>query len=479
MNLLYSDEPIIACSTNNTVNSGIAVLRLSGFKDIADLTPFFKLNLKTISARKVYFTKLIFENSILDEVLLTYFIAPQSYNGENILEISIHGNLINIENIISLFCDKANFRRAYPGEFTYRALKNNKLSLSQVEGLDLLLNATSSFALGQGLSILSGKIQDNYKQLYNCFLAHKSAIELSIDFLDDVGEEAANKLYNTTLDDLYSVISKLKSHINNTGTNLINPEITLVGLPNAGKSTLFNLLLNDDRAIVSSVAGTTRDYLSENIKLVNNFYRLIDTAGIRETENEIEYEGIKRSLSLIEKSFFKILVINPLEYDLKYFTLIKHLNFDLVIITHANQLTFKSCFYKLKEDLNNLNVIKEFNLGPIEPVFDGPIEPKYNVLVCDLLTHRDSIFDSISKRVNKKYLDEISNEPILIDRHRSQINTIYNNLRNYKDLSHNITDISIISSEFTIIGHCISELIGIVSPDDVLHNIFNNFCIGK
>jgi tRNA modification GTPase len=270
----------------------------------------------------------------------------------------------------------------------------------------------------------------------------------------------------------------LKSRILNSGVNLINPDIVLVGQPNAGKSSLFNKLLSDNRAIVSEIAGTTRDFITEKINIFNNFYSLIDTAGLRVTSDSIEEEGIKRAYQILDKAFYKILLINPFEYDKNFFDGFALNKFDIIIFTHNDREGF--------ENLSNI-ITSDLNLaGPIEPLSEsslGPIEPKPNILNgpigANLLDESRLLVEYISFLVNKKYLLISNKEPIIIDRHIDTINKIYEKLEKYSLLHKNTKDISIISSEFNIIGHCISELIGIVSPDDVLHNIFENFCIGK
>lgn len=485
MEFLFSDGPIIACSTNSEKNSAIAVIRLSGFSNLDFLSDFIDLKISTIKTRYAHFCKLVHNKEVLDEIVLTYFKAPNSYNGENIIELSVHGNILNIERIIRLFIDHSIFRHAFPGEFSYRALKNKKLTFSQVEGLDLLLNANSSFILNQGFSLLNGKLQTAYLELNTNFLAHKSAVELSIDFLDDIGEQNANVQFNETLDRLYASVKKLHNQTQNRGNNLINPEITLVGLPNSGKSSLFNLILDDDRAIVSDVAGTTRDYISENIKIGDVICRLIDTAGVRDTSDQIESEGIKKSLELVANSFFKILLINPFEFNINYFKDLSKINFDLVIFSHSDIKDFNETSLNLLNELNKLGFALN---GPIEPADsgpmgankNGPIEPtSIGPIGANLLVDSKSVNNLIESLINKKYGELIKDTPIAVDRHFDVINNIYSLLSDYNTLCQIETDISIISSELNGIGHCISELIGIVSPNDVLHNIFNNFCIGK
>lgn len=477
MELLYSDEPIIACSSGNITNNAISLIRFSGFKSLDVFRDFFTISIGKIKPRFAHYTKLSFQNKVYDEIILTFFPAPKSYTGENLLEISVHGNLLNIQRIIDLFTTNSSFRISLPGEFTYRALKNNKLSLSQVEGLDLLLNANSQYALDQGFSLLSGSLQKDYLNLYNSFLNHKSSIELSLDFLEDVGEENANAQFIDSLEKFLKLSKSFYHKVNNEDLNFANPEIVLVGLPNAGKSSLFNILLSNNRAIVSDVAGTTRDYLTETIKIRNVFYKLIDTAGIRTTSDKIEHEGINKTLELIDRSFFKILVINPFEFNLNFFKKIDDLSFDLILFTHFDKEKFSEYSQKVITELNTLN----FELGPIEPINFAPIEANKicGPIGADLNADSDKLILAIQSLVNNKYLKETANNPIIIDRHREVVNRLYLLLCNYKDLAKSEPDFSILSHEFNIIGHCISELIGIISPDDVLHNIFNNFCIGK
>lgn len=500
MNYIYSDEPIIACSSGGKTNTAIAIIRLSGFTSLEKLDSFFSISYKKIQPRYAHFVKILDGSSVLDEIVLTYFEGPNSYNGENILELSVHGNIFNIERIINLFINHSDFRYAHPGEFSYRALKNKKLSLSQVEGLDLLLNASSPFTLKQGFSLLSGKLQDDYNELYTSFLNHKSAVELSIDFLDDIGEENSEQQFNETLTTFSNVVNKLKHRVTNNSHNLVSPDIVLVGEPNAGKSSLFNTFLLDNRAIVSDIAGTTRDYISENIRIGDSIFNLIDTAGMRVADNSIEVEGIKRSYNLIQKGFYKILVINPFSYNKDFLLSLSAFSFDLIILSHGDVEAFDEAVDSLLVDVGdvfNLTKNKFYNFsGPMGALRDGSIEPENSgpmgandsgsieplflgPIGANLKINNPDFLNFTFNLINNKYLDISNKEPIAIDRHINSINEIYLKLQDYSNISSNSTDISIISSELNIVGHCVSELIGIVSPDDVLHNIFDNFCIGK
>lgn len=504
MEFLYNDEPIVACSSGNTSNCAIAVIRFSGFPDIGIFKPYLNLDYSKIAPRRAYYCELSYRGKFYDDVVATYFKGPNSYNGENILELSVHGNIINVDRIVELFIASGLFRAAHPGEFSYRALKNQKLNLSQVEGLDLLLNAASEFALSQGHSLLSGKLQRSYLRLRESFLNHLSSIEFSMDFLEDMGEKQAKKQFNDSLVSFEKCLNDLWQRVSVDSSKLLSPEIALIGQPNSGKSTLFNGLLREERAIVTKIAGTTRDYITENIKIGDVYYRLTDTAGLRESDDAIETEGIKRSVRLAKDAFFKILLVNPFEFDAHYFEALHDLEFDLILFSNSDRKGFKEELTGIFQQVNFQGMLA----GPIGAENSGPIGPgkkcligadrlgsigakangsigaefvKINDFMClsSLLGEIPKLADFINASVNKKYRHFVQNQPLLLQRHKQKILEAKEKLEAYLDLVESESDISIISSEFNSIGHCISELVGIVSPDDVLHNIFDNFCIGK
>ncbi len=457
MKFLYSDGPIIACSTGTNTNAAMAVIRISGFKSLHQFKDFFTKDLTgPIEPRKVYYTSLVLQGQFIDDVCLTYFEGPKSYNGENILELSVHGNLLNVERILGLFQGHAGCRSASAGEFTYRALKNKKLNLSQVEGLDLFLNAQSTYALDQGLSLLSGNLHEFYLELYDLFLVHKSSLELSIDFSDDIGEEAARDYFLKSLKQFSDKFSTLVKRVGPMGPNLIQPEIILAGLPNSGKSSLFNFLLSEERAIVSSRAGTTRDFLSEYYEIEGVKYKLVDTAGIRDSRDDIEAEGIRRSKSKLLGGFFKILLINPLEIDDGLHALLEN-SFDLILFTHSDLHGFDTARGKLISANPSLGSIGAINLLDVNPSWE----------------------DSLKRKINKKYLDTVSCKPILLERHKELILQGNLVLSSYQSLATSEADVAILSHELNTLGSCLSEILGIVSPDQVLNSIFSNFCIGK
>ena len=551
MEFLYDDNPIVACSSGNTSNCAIAVIRFSGFNNLNIFSKFLSIPVAKIKPRKAHFCDLIHEDQLIDQVVAVFFKGPNSYNGENVLELSVHGNVLNVDRILDLFINNAGFRLAYPGEFSYRALKNKKLNLSQVEGLDLLLNANSNFSLQQGFSLMSGSLQKSYLDLHEKYLNHRSSVELSIDFLEDIGEQEGNRQLFESFSNLMKSINKLCDRIKGDSAKLLNPEIVLVGQPNSGKSTFFNALLGEERSIVTNIAGTTRDFISETVHLEGVNFRLIDTAGIRNSEDAIEMEGVKRALDLVANSFLKVLLVNPFEFNAKYFEILNGIQFDHIFITHSDLTGYELAIKNLLETesflvlLSNSNLVESANspydkgfghgqkvtgpmgaekagpvgaektgpmgaektgpmgaekAGPMGAEKASPMEGKnsnfngldiskefeissYNLIgdvqFCSLKIGLDNVVSILSQQASRKYSNAVSEEPILLKRHKQKIFEIAKEVDQYGQLLEEESDISIISSELNNIGHCISELIGIVSPDDVLHNIFDNFCIGK
>ena len=485
MKLLYDNKPIIACSTGTTSNTAIALIRMSGFGSLEELQQFFSFDLGRVRPRYSHLTNVLSSGVVLDNALLVFFPNGSSFTGENVIELSIHGNQLNIQRIIDLFIRNSDFRHAEPGEFSFRALKNKKLSLSQVEGLDLLLNASSNLMLSQGLDVLQGDLHSQYVNLYDSFLKLKATLELAIDFSEDVGEDEVKDLFNKGFDDFFSRVKSLHARTQGNIASLLNPEVVLFGQTNAGKSSLFNILLQHDRSIVSNIAGTTRDYVSEYFFVDGTSYNLIDTAGVRESSDPIEQVGITRALSKVEKSFFKILLINPFEFNPESISVFEKFQFDLLIFTHAKSPDFakKLSTFDMRSISADFSLMVDMSDGSIGPsVLNGPMGPKIKSMTGSIgpdLFSSGSIEPVVKHFITKKFQLISDKSPILLERHRHCLNSIYSLTFAFSLNIKELDDVAIISSEINLIGHHLSELIGIVTPDDVLNSIFANFCIGK
>ncbi len=467
MKFLYDTKPIIALSSSTLSNSAIAVIRISGFVELPSFQKVFKKNLTLVKPRHAYFTEIIDADStsMVDEVTFVYFAAPASYNGENILEISCHGNQIIIQNIINLFINNFDIRLAFAGEFTYRAMVNNKLSLTQVEGLDLLLNANSPQILQAGQSSFKGKLHESFLELHNLLIQLKSSIDIALDFSEDIGDDLSRQIFLDSFTNFFHASELLFERTRNNNSALLNPSIVLSGQPNAGKSTLFNYLLTQERSIVSNIPGTTRDYVSESISIEQVLFRLIDTAGLRETTDKIEQVGIEHTKKQLSDSFFSLKVIHYCEFTNTF----DPSKYDLVIVTNMDKCLCSSSF-----SFDIPNVLYLNLCGPMGPVLYGPMGP-----VDESGPIGPSLKTEIYKIILDKYKSYFINEPIIIDRQRFVIASLYNYLDEFKDDITICDDHGILSHHINKISLLCEELIGIITPDEILSSIFTNFCIGK
>ncbi len=473
------NDIIIGCSSGNVSNSALAVIRISGFFSLAKFSSFFSISLESIVPRQMYLTRIVNGPLLLDELLFSFFAAPSSYTGESILELYPHGNVLNVERIIDAFIDRFSLRLARPGEFTLRAYKNKKLNFAQIEGLELLLNANSQFAFQQGLEILNGELFHSYRQLYDNFIALSSSCDLLIDFSEDVGEEEGRKNLDLALHNFEKIITVLHQRCNIQSTASLNPKIVLFGPTNAGKSTFFNYLLSENRSIVSPVAGTTRDFISEHIKIDGNAFVLIDSAGLREiADNSIEEEGIRRSKSLHSSSFFKALVVSSQEFNS---SLVDEYDFDVLLVTHSDLIDpLKFSLPATKKPVLFVGPMGPDNsaAGSIGPVGNYFVFHSHNQDFGPIGPEASPALPIFNRLVSLKLQALIASNPILIERQKHVISSIYTRFAEVLSAQRQ-SDLGVISSKISDLGVVINELIGVVTPEDSLNLIFSKFCIGK
>lgn len=529
--LIENKDSIIGVATNLDRVSAIAILRISGPIEPAHFSHVLSLSTDKIKPRFQHLTEIRDGEKVMDEILFTYFKGPHSFTGENCYELSLHGNPINVNRIQNFLIERLKLRKAEAGEFTLRALKNKKLNITQVEGLDSFLHAQTLSALDSSLMALNGSMHTSFLELRNDFLGLKTAIELNIDFAEDIGEEEsllklkeANHKFNRSFNKLYD-------KLNLNPDSLRTPLVSLVGGVNAGKSTFFNSVLKDERSIVSNVKGTTRDFVSEQFYIKNQPFKLIDTAGLRDSNDQIESEGIRRTRKISEDSFFKILVINVTDPKIEEEVL--NTVFDLVVFTHVDELkkptkVFENVQLKTRSILfadqknNKYSLLKGGPIGPtsdkssvllnpqngpmgpeksgpIEPDKGGPIGPALDKS-SDLLNPQIGPIEPVSKIIEQFQIDSLKScdinkilfplvlckfnglsngDEIIIERHIHSLNDIQAILNEFNRLMDEGTDIGLISQLSADINSSIDDLIGVYTSEDMLNNIFSNFCIGK
>ena len=295
-------EPIAAIATP-VGEGGIAVIRVSGKNAIAKVNPAFRgKDLTGLSSHTVHFGNIVDKDEkVVDEVLVTLFHSPKSYTGEETIEISCHGGVLVTQQVLETILELG-IRSAEPGEFTQRAFLNGKMELSQAEAVADLIHAKSKKALDAAHQQLEGRLGEHIKEFRQQIIDATAMVELELDFIEEDVEFANKEELEQLLKDLDEEIDNLLATYETGRLVKHGVKTVFIGLPNAGKSTLLNTLVGKDRAIVTEIAGTTRDTIDVDWSYDGLLFKLIDTAGLRDTEDVIEAEGVKRSQKAFEEA---------------------------------------------------------------------------------------------------------------------------------------------------------------------------------
>ena len=447
-----NNDTICALATGGGI-SAIALIRISGKETINIVNKIFSKDLSKKETHTVHFGNIIDNKNIIDEVVITLFHKNQSFTGEETVEISCHGSKYIQNKILELLINNG-VRMANPGEYTMRAFQNGKLDLSQAESVADLIEAESEAAHKTAIQHLRGGFSKKLKLLRQKLIDFASLIELELDFSEEDVEFADRTQLNKLLEELRAEISSLINSfkIGNVIKNGI--PVAILGAPNVGKSTLLNRLLNEEKAIVSDIAGTTRDSIEDEIIIKGYNFRFIDTAGIRKTDDTIENLGIDRTISHAKKSSIIIYLLDASE------------NIDNQI-SNINNLAKKdqSKIIKVVNKIDLNNEIKSLNNGCLY------ISAKDNIGIDEL---KNKIFDF----TNINALDN-NNTIVTNQRHYEQLKKTLNELEIViegldNELSSDLLAINIKQSLFHL-----GLITGEVSTDDLLSNIFGKFCIGK
>lgn len=448
------EDTIIALATPAGVGA-ISVIRISGPHSFSVTDRFFrgKARIEQASSHSIHYGDIFNrEDEHLDDVLVSVFRSPNSYTGEDSVEISSHGNPLIIQKIIELFIGESDIRLAEPGEFTKRAFLNNKIDLAKAEAVADVINSRTEASFRGARNQLDGLLSDKIKELREKLVNSSSFIELELDFAEEDIEFVNQDELLKRIDDIIIEIDTLLESYSFGRVIRDGVNVALVGKPNVGKSSLLNYILKESRAIVSEIPGTTRDVIREEVSIMGILFRLFDTAGIRVSEDEIEKEGILRSRETVRNADVVILIEDALQEEPK------DLLIDLLKLTSAD---------KILKVANKIDLKKDISFET-----DVQISAKTGEGI-------DNLFKKLREKAigNENYTEKTAIVTSL--RHHNCLKKSREDLINARDsilrkMSGEFIAVDLRNAEMSL-----AEIIGEVTSDDILNNIFMKFCIGK
>lgn len=457
---MIHNDTIVALATPSGPGA-IAIIRLSG-KDaikIASLV-FYSVLGKKLADQKthtVHLGNILDGERVIDEVLATLFKNPKSYTGENVVEFSCHGSSYIQQEIIQLLIRKG-CRMATAGEFTLQAFLNGKMDLSQAEAVADLIASDSKASHQLAIQQMRGGFTTEIEELRVQLLDFASLIELELDFSEEDVEFASRNDFQKLIKKTTSLLKNLIDSFA-TGNVLKNGiPVAIIGRPNSGKSTLLNVLLNEDRAIVSNIAGTTRDTIEDEITIDGIRFRFIDTAGIRNTKDEIEKIGVEKALEKLKNSAIYIYLFDSTEMDMN----------DVKVELESFSTTSSQLIVANKIDKASKSVLNTINNNAL-PVLSISAKKEESI---------DQLKKSLLDLAGKEALDK--NQLIVTNSRHYDIllKSLEEIIKVQKGIDQNLSG-DLLAIDLRQALYYLGEITGKVSNDDLLGNIFANFCIGK
>lgn len=453
---------IVSISTAPGIG-GIGIIRMSGEKSFEILDKIFKpktfQEIEDIKGYTIKYGHIVENNEIIDEVLVSYFKAPRSYTTENMCEINSHGGNVVVKKILEI-CLKNGAELAEPGEFTKRAFLNGRIDLAQAESVIDVINAKSDKEAKSGIKQLEGYLSKEIKGIKQEILDVLVNIEVTIDYPEYDTPEVQEKEIAQMLESVGKKLKKLEKSFDNGKIIKDGIKTAIIGKPNAGKSSLLNAILKEDRAIVTDIAGTTRDTIEEFVTINGIPLNLVDTAGIREASDEVEKIGVEKSIKQANDADLIIAIFDSSkdleEEDIEILNLIK--GKKSIILLNKSDLNSK-----INENDDRFTSITE-NILRISAL------NKYGI---------DELYEKIAKLFNLNEIN-LDNEILITNiRHKNIISKSLENVNKAKEALEINMPIDIITIYIKEILEDLGEITGEVVTEDIINEIFSKFCLGK
>lgn len=453
----------IAAISTSTGNSGIGIIRVSGDEAIEIVDKIFKSNkegkrLINVKSHTVNYGNIVDGEKVLDQVLVLVMKNPHSYTGEDTVEIDCHGGMLILKKVLDLVI-KNGAKSAAPGEFTKRAFLNGRLDLSQAEAVMDLINSQNDFALNSSIEQLKGGVSEKIKEIRSDVIYHIAFIESALDDPEHISLDG----YDNEISEMINKnISKIKKMIDTFDNGRIMKEgikTVILGKPNAGKSSLLNRMLGEERAIVTDIEGTTRDTLEENINLNGLSLKIIDTAGIRNTDDKVEQIGVNKAKEIAEGADLIIYVVDGSkdidENDKEILEIIK--NKKVIVLLN-------------KTDIDRVVDIEQLNEIPKEDIIEFSAKAGLGM-------------DELEEKIKDMfYSGEITfNDQVYITnaRHKESLENSYNSLLKVKESVDAGMPEDFYSIDLMDAYEQLGLIIGESVEDDLVNEIFSKFCMGK